>query len=79
MLKEFEEWKRNWYKTVPRCTQFVCCHELTACGVNYLCGDCTIFPTWEYYQQTRTNKVTCTDVSCEDCLKNHNCERTYHD
>lgn len=73
--EEFEKWKANWYKTVPRCDDFVCCHELTACGVDYLCGDCTIYETWQRYRNTLTDKVTCTDVNCTDCFEKYECKR----
>ena len=71
-MEEFKEWKKKWYKTVPRCDDFVCCHELTACGVDYLCGDCTIYETWKL---PRYGKVTCTDVGCEDCFEKYSCKR----
>ncbi len=72
-FKDYNKWKRKWYCTVPRCTQFVCCHEMTLCGVDHLCGDSTIYPTWNYYQDVHIFKETCTDVGCEDCLRNHDC------
>lgn len=73
--EEFEMWKKKWYDTVPRCDDFICCHELTACGVDYLCGDCTIYLTWKHYQETYTDRITCTDVSCDDCLRNYDCKK----
>ncbi len=73
--EEFKEWKVNWYKTIPRCDDFVCCHELTVCGIDYLCGDCTIYEIWQQYRDTLTGKVTCTDVDCMDCLEHYDCHK----
>lgn len=72
--EEFENWRTWWYRMVPHCFEFVCEHELTSCGVNYLCGDCTIYETWQHYRNTLTDKVTCTDINCGDCMLKHECE-----
>ncbi len=68
----FKQWKRWWFETVPQCHTFVCCHELTTCGVELQCGDCTIYPTWKFFGEGREH-FTCTDVDCSDCLRNHEC------
>ncbi len=77
--EEFEIWKRKWYNTVPRCTDFVCCHEMTSCGIERQCGDCTIYPTWKFFREGGREHFTCTDVGCIDCLRNHDCNRRRYD
>jgi len=72
--EDFQKWKRRWYKTVPRCADFVCCHELTSCAVELQCGE-TIYPTWTFYREEGREHFTCTDVGCIDCLRNHDCKR----
>jgi len=73
--KDFEDWKRNWFKYVPQCFDFVCCHEMTSCGVERFCGDCTIYPTWNTAIEKKFKIPTCNDVGCDDCLRNHDCKR----
>lgn len=73
--EDFEEWKQWWYRMVPRCENFICCHELTSCGIDRLCGDCTVYETWQNYRDILSNKVTCTDVGCEDCMLKYDCIR----
>ena len=43
--EEFKNWKKDWYKRVPKCENFVCCHELMSCGIKIFCGDCSIYDT----------------------------------
>lgn len=75
MNKLFETWKRQWFKYIPKCADFVCCHELSSCGVDKFCGDSTIYPTWNDAVERHLTKPTCTNVGCADCLRNHDCEK----
>jgi hypothetical protein len=61
---EFEKWKEDWYKRVPKCKDFSCCHELMSCGIKIFCGDCSIYDT---YAREKDHKE-CTIVGCDDCM-----------
>lgn len=71
---DFENWKLKWYDEVPKCRDFVCCHELMSCGIDILCGDCSILDTWKKRIKD-PNVYTCTTVYCADCLKKYTCEK----
>jgi hypothetical protein len=72
--QDFEEWKNWWYKTVPRCNDFICIHELTSCGVDYICGDSTRYEMWLQWRDLLCGKCICTDVGCEDCILKYDCK-----
>ncbi len=72
--EEFLEWKKNWYEKIPKCKDFVCCHELTSCGVELLCGDCSIYETWDKMY----DKITCIDTNCMDCMLKHECSKVFN-
>jgi hypothetical protein len=67
---EFKEWKADWYKKVPKCDKFVCCHELMSCGIQLFCGDCSIHST---YARDK-NPQECTRVGCDDCMLKYECK-----
>ena len=70
MIEDFVRWQKQWYKTIPKCGDFSCIHELTSCGVDRLCGDCTILEMWKVPK----HKVICDDVGCEDCMRRYDCK-----
>lgn len=67
---EFKEWKEHWYRKVPKCDKFVCCHELMSCGIKIFCGDCSIYDTYSRDEKP----VECTTVGCDDCMIKHDCK-----
>lgn len=67
---EFKEWKKDWYKRVPKCDKFVCCHELMSCGIRIFCGDCSIHSTYERDKDPQE----CTIVGCDDCMLKYECK-----
>lgn len=67
--EQFDEWCKQWYREVPECEDFSCCHELMSCGINFGCGDCSIYPT----MQTGCSNI-CTNVDCLDCNMKYECE-----
>ena len=68
--EEFKDWKKDWYKRVPGCENFVCCHELMSCGIKIFCGDCSIYDTY-----TRdSNPRECDIVGCDDCFIKYECK-----
>lgn len=68
--EEFKDWKKDWYNSVPKCENFVCCHELMSCGIKIFCGDCSIYGT---YIKDR-DPIECTTVGCNDCLTKYSCK-----
>ena len=70
--KDFKKWKEDWYNKVTKCSSFICCHELDSCGIERLCGNCSIYETWlrnkDIYEE-------CEDVSCIDCMLRYQCKR----
>lgn len=73
-ISEFEEWKKDWYEKVPKCKNFVCCHELMSCGIKIFCGDCSIYNT---YIRDKCPKE-CTTVGCDDCIMKYECKDYQH-
>jgi hypothetical protein len=71
--KEFDEWKAEWYIKIPGCKDFACVHELTACGIDFLCGDCSIYQTYK----TQEVPMECSDISCQDCFLSHSCDKKH--
>jgi len=69
--EEFFQWKRNWFKRIPKCIDFACCHELSSCAIKPLCGCGSIFQTYQY--QIRPEE--CFTVDCSDCLNKHECTK----
>lgn len=69
---EFDSWKQGWYDTIPKCRYFDCCHELMSCGINVLCGDCTIYNTWK---NRKSNVNICKTVDCMDCIEKYSCKK----
>ena len=67
---QFKEWKKDWYKRVPGCENFVCCHELMSCGIKIFCGDCSIYDTYIRDKHPRE----CTMVGCDDCFMKYECK-----
>ena len=70
--KDFNVWKKQWYNTIPRCKDFRCIHELSSCGINYVCGDCSI---WDTFKKGLWDGV-CDNVNCVDCMRRHGCDKT---
>ncbi len=70
--EKFDEWKLNWYDSVPKCRDFVCCHELMSCGIGILCGDCTLYNTWK---KNIYSAYKCTTVYCADCRNKYTCQK----
>lgn len=60
---EFEKWKKDWFKTVPKCDDFACCHELMSCGIYVACGSCSLHRTMAAGVADRI----CEDVDCSNC------------
>lgn len=69
--EEFSQWKKDWFIRIPQCKDFSCVHELMSCGINILCGDCSIYGT--YIGQSKPRE--CTTVSCIDCMKKYECQK----
>lgn len=67
---QFEEWRKHWYETFPKCEDFSCCHELMSCGISLACGDCSIHST----MSGGSAGSVCTDVTCIDCLHRFECK-----
>jgi len=67
---EFKEWKDDWYKRVPKCKDFICCHELMSCGIKIFCGDCSIYGTYIMDKDPRE----CATVGCNDCIMKYECK-----
>ncbi len=70
--EEFEEWKRVWKSFVPGCHEFKCVHELMSCGIDVMCGDCSVYSTAE-----RGASRICTEVGCQDCIKHGRCKKEH--
>ena len=68
--EEFKEWKKDWYKRVPKCENFVCCHELMSCGIKIFCGDCSIHGVYAMDK----NPMECDTVGCDDCFIKYECK-----
>ncbi len=66
---EFNEWKKDWYQRIPKCEEFLCCHELMSCGIKILCGDCSIYETY----RKASNLKECITVGCNDCMLKYKC------
>ena len=67
---DFEKWKLNWFMRVPKCFNFMCCHELTSCCVDYLCGCGSIYETYK----NQECPLECFEVDCDDCMNKYECE-----
>lgn len=67
--REFNAWVKEWYKTVPKCSKFRCCHELMSCGIAVACGDCSRYET-----MLKGAGRICNEVSCIDCLSREQCK-----
>jgi hypothetical protein len=68
-IEDFEAWKKTWHLEVPKCPDFVCCHELDSCGISRACGQCSRFGT----MSRGVASDICEDVDCIDCVKRHEC------
>ena len=67
--EEFENWKEEWNLRIPKCKDFICCHELDSCAIDRLCSQGSIYET--YKQQSIPTE--CTNVDCMDCIKHYDC------
>ena len=68
-IADFEAWATTWYTQVPKCQDFICCHELNSCGINRACGPCSRY-------ETMARGIAfdiCEDVDCIDCDNRHDC------
>jgi hypothetical protein len=68
--KEFQFWKEEWFLYVPKCKDFVCCHELTSCAIKPLCGCGSIYNTYK----SQEIPLECLEVTCNDCLSKYECK-----
>jgi hypothetical protein len=66
--KEFEEWLRLWRIMVPKCIDFICCHDSDSCCINFAC-DGSMVSTMR-----RGTSCICESVNCIDCLKKYHCK-----
>ena len=69
--EQFEIWKKFWFERIPKCKDFVCCHEMTSCAINFLCGCGSIYETYSKQKHPRE----CTTVGCADCMLKYECEK----
>lgn len=67
---EFEKWKLNWFLRVPKCFNFHCCHELTSCAINPLCGCGSLYETYKLQECP----LECLEVTCDDCMLKNECD-----
>jgi len=67
--EQFDEWRKQWKKEIPKCEDFYCCHELMSCGIHHACGDCSIYTT-----MARGTGDICTNVDCIDCAQKYRCK-----
>jgi hypothetical protein len=72
---EFTFWKEEWFLRVPKCKDFVCCHELTSCAVKFLCGCGSLYDIYK----TQEVPLECSEVSCSDCLLKYECRQIYEE
>lgn len=70
--EKFEKWKEEWKEKVPKCKDFRCVHEMMSCGIYIICGDCSIFRTF----QGGLWEAVCENVDCIDCMKRYKCKKT---
>ncbi len=68
--KEFKVWKTEWKYRIPKCKNFICCHEMTSCAIDYLCSEGSI---WETYSRQK-HPMECTGVGCADCMSKYTCK-----
>lgn len=69
--KQFEEWRQGWFDRIPKCSSFICCHELTSCCVDWLCPCGSIYSTYKSQKDPRE----CEYVSCMDCVEKYECKK----
>ena len=69
---KFEKWKEEWKEKVPKCKDFRCIHEMMSCGITVICGDCSIFRTF----QNGLWYIICDGVNCIDCVERYECKET---
>lgn len=67
--QEFQKWKTDWFRRIPKCKKFACVHELTSCAIRPLCGCGSIYPTYKNQKEPEE----CTTVSCPDCFNYRDC------
>ncbi len=72
----YEKWKQSWYDAVPKCKDFICSHELMSCGIDTLCGYCTIYETW---RKNKPNAYICTTIDCMDCEMKYECKKVRYE
>jgi len=73
--KEFQQWKNNWEKNIPKCHDFICIHELDSCCIKYFCSQGSIYETYIH----ELSPVECTNVGCGDCILRYECEKKNDD
>ncbi len=69
--KEFEFWKKDWLKRIPKCQDFVCCHETSNCAIRPLCGCGSIYETYK----SQKDPEECNTIDCMDCMLRWECNR----
>jgi hypothetical protein len=67
--EEFEEWLKLWRVLIPKCNDFICCHDSDSCCINFACGEGSIVETMR-----RGTGSICESVNCIDCLKRYTCK-----
>ena len=68
--EEFSQWKEEWNLRIPKCKDFICCHELNSCAVDRLCSQGSMYETYK----RQTSPVECDDVTCGDCMRREDCD-----
>ena len=69
--KEFYAWKKDWFRRIPNCEKFNCCHEIMTCAITPLCGCGSIYETYKKQSMPRE----CDTVSCDDCFEKYECNK----
>ena len=68
---QFEQWKKEWNLRIPKCSEFVCCHELGTCAILFLCSQGSIYSTYK----SQKDPKECNNVSCIDCVLRYECNK----
>ena len=68
---QFTAWRHEWFASLGLCKDFVCVHSLDTCGIEYACGDCSIFR----HQSKYGCNLICMGVNCMDCALRSECTK----